>query len=131
MDNSIKSQKGKPKIEHNGALFLFHMFNKNQTVEFWRCEFFNSNDIKCKARLHRDHDGNIIRQLNEHNCPSGAENVGAKRVITALKRRAAETMEPPAILRGSILQNVPTPVLANIPNKYAMKKVILYYSMKI
>jgi hypothetical protein len=63
--------------------------------------------------------------LNEHNCPSGAENLGAKHVISTFKKRAIETMEPPAILRANTLQNVPTPILAKIPNKHAMKKVKL------
>ena len=80
-------------------------------------------DFKCKGRLHTDLEGNVLRQLNGHNCPSGAENIGAKRVITALKRRAIITMEPPAVLRANTLQNVPTPILAKVPNKQAIKQV--------
>ncbi|KAL7073059.1 hypothetical protein ACQ4LE_008166 [Meloidogyne hapla] len=124
MENIIESKRGRQKIEHNGFLFLFHKYNKDEDLKFWRCEFFNSKDFMCKARLHTDLEGNILHHLNEHTCPSGAENIGAKRVVTALKRRAKETQEPPAVLRGNTLQNVPTPILAQVPNKQAIKKII-------
>jgi hypothetical protein len=107
--------------------FVFHKYNKNMDAKFWRCEFFGSKDFKCKARIHTDVYGNVLCQLNEHNCPSGAENLGAKHVITTLKKCAIETMELPAVLRANTLQNVPTPILAKIPNKYAMKKVNIYF----
>ena len=99
------------------------MYSNDQDRKFWRCEFFRSKDFKCKGRLHTDLEGNVLRQLNEHNYPSGAENTRAKHVITALKRRAILTMEPPAVLRANTLQNVPTPILANVLNKQAIKQI--------
>ncbi|CAK5025603.1 unnamed protein product [Meloidogyne enterolobii] len=124
MEETIKSNKGNVKYEHNGFLYVFHKFNKDGDIKFWRCEFCNTNDFTCKGRLHTDLQGNVLRQVGEHNCPSGAENIGAKRIITTIKKRAIETMETPAILRANTLQNVPTPILAQVPNKQAVKKII-------
>ena len=62
---------------------------------------FSMQDFKCKGRLHTDLEGNVLWQINQHTCPSGAENIGAKRVMTTIKKRAIETMEPPAILRAN------------------------------
>ena len=123
MDNSVESKRRSEKFEHDRFLYVFHMYSNDQDRKFWQCEFFGSKDFKCKDRLHNDLEGNVLRQLNEHNCPSGAENIGAKRVITALKRRAIITMEPPAVLRANTLQNVPTPILAKVPNKRAIEQV--------
>jgi hypothetical protein len=123
MDTSIESKRQKIKLQHDGFLYVFHDLNATGDVKFWLCEFVNSKDIKCKGRVHTDLQGNFLKQINEHTCPGGAENVGAKRVVTAFKRRAVETMETPAVLRANTLQNVPTPVLALLPDKYASKKV--------
>ena len=84
MDNTIKSKRRNEKFEHDGFLYVFHMYSNDQDRNFWRCEFFGSKDFKCRGRLHTNLEGNVLRQLNEHNCPSGAENIGARRVITAV-----------------------------------------------
>jgi len=36
-------------------------------------------------------------------------------------------METPAILRATTFENIPTPVLARLPNKDATKKVFLIF----
>uniref|UniRef100_A0A914LRY3 MULE transposase domain-containing protein n=1 Tax=Meloidogyne incognita TaxID=6306 RepID=A0A914LRY3_MELIC len=124
MEETIKTKRGNVKYEHNGFLYVFHKFNKDGDIKFWRCEFCNTNDFNCKGRIHTDLQGNVLRQVGEHNCPSGAENIGKQRVITTLKKRAVATMEPPVVLRAQILENVATPILAQVPNKQAIKKII-------
>jgi len=73
------------------------------------------------------HNENNIQEINIHSCPASAENVEAKKVVTSLKRRAVGTMETPAILRATTFENIPTPVLARLPNKDATKKVFLIF----
>jgi hypothetical protein len=130
MNNSIESKRGKVKLEHEGFLYIFHKFNADRDVKFWRCEFHGSKDINCKGRVHTDLQGNFLKYVGEHTCPAGAENIGVKRVVTALKRRAVDTMETPAVLRANILQNVPTPIMAQVPDKAASKKVKLRWKKK-
>jgi hypothetical protein len=50
------------------------------------------------------------------------ENVEVKKAVTTLKS-ALLTMENPAVLRATTFENIPTPVLARLPNKDATKKV--------
>jgi hypothetical protein len=55
------------------------------------------------------------------NCEQDAINVQKQHIVTAIKRRAAETMKTPQITRKQVLQQVATPVLFNIPNMNAIK----------
>uniref|UniRef100_A0A914GWZ1 Homeobox domain-containing protein n=1 Tax=Globodera rostochiensis TaxID=31243 RepID=A0A914GWZ1_GLORO len=78
------------------------MFNADRDVKFWRCEHQHS-DVKCRGR-------------------HSAANVAKQQIVTGIKRRAAETMETPAATRAHALQQIPTPVMANLPTKNATKK---------
>lgn len=120
----IETKRNKAKLNHNGYLYVFEKCSKDETKKFWRCEYFGTKNINCHARLHADFQGNVIKEVGAHTCTgSGAENVGKKQVMTALKRRAIDTNEAPAMLRTNVLQNIPTPVLAQLNNKDSMKKV--------
>jgi hypothetical protein len=66
-------------------------------------------------------DDNVLREVGNHTCEPDAANVQKQRIVTAIKRRAVETMETPQIIRTQVLQQVATPVLFNIPNKNATK----------
>nr|CAD2171607.1 unnamed protein product [Meloidogyne enterolobii] len=124
MNAEILSERYQPKINYDGFLYVFHTFNRDGTIKFWRCEFFGSKGIKCNGRIHTDLENNFLRQINIHSCPASAENVEAKKVVTSLKRRAVGTMETPSILRATTFENIPTPVLARLPNKDATKKIV-------
>jgi hypothetical protein len=47
--------------------------------------------------------------------------------VTKMKRRAIDTLEQPSTIRAAGLENIPTPVLAQLPTKNAIKKVCRYF----
>ncbi|KAL3115344.1 hypothetical protein niasHT_017746 [Heterodera trifolii] len=91
--------------------------------KFWRCEFHGPAD-QCKGRLHTDLNNVVQKMVGVHSCDMNAAHVECQRLVTGLKRRAAETCEAPATIRAQVLQNTCTPVLAAFPSKNATKKVI-------
>ncbi|CAK5075432.1 unnamed protein product [Meloidogyne enterolobii] len=50
----ILTKRRKPKLVHDGYLFVFHKMDKDEDIKFWRCEAFNKKDVRCKARLHSE-----------------------------------------------------------------------------
>uniref|UniRef100_A0A1I8B1V3 Uncharacterized protein n=1 Tax=Meloidogyne hapla TaxID=6305 RepID=A0A1I8B1V3_MELHA len=62
--------------------------------------------------------------LCQHNCNNNAANIFTQRIFTGIKRRAEETMDTPAAIRTRVLQQIPTPILANFPSKNATKKLV-------
>uniref|UniRef100_A0A914MUD1 FLYWCH-type domain-containing protein n=1 Tax=Meloidogyne incognita TaxID=6306 RepID=A0A914MUD1_MELIC len=120
----ILTERGKPKFVHDGYLFVFHKMNKDEDIKFWRCEAFNKKDVKCKARLHSDLNNSVLRELNHHVCSVNPANVQKQVVVTGIKRRAIETMEPPATIRANAMENIPTPVLAQLPTKKATNLLV-------
>uniref|UniRef100_A0A915MQE0 Uncharacterized protein n=1 Tax=Meloidogyne javanica TaxID=6303 RepID=A0A915MQE0_MELJA len=73
----------------------------------------------------------VLRTVGQHACNNSAANVFTQRLITGIKRRAEETMDTPAAIRTRILQQVPTPILGNLPSKNAMKKVFIHYFVRM
>ena len=124
MADAIKSKKNKDKLVHDGILHIFDKLNVDEDRKFWRCEFKNTKGIECKGRIHTDLNNNFLQLVTPHVCEASAARVGAQKVVTAVKRRAEDTMEPPATIRSLVLQNVPTPIQAQVPSKCATKLVI-------
>uniref|UniRef100_A0A183BM25 MULE domain-containing protein n=1 Tax=Globodera pallida TaxID=36090 RepID=A0A183BM25_GLOPA len=96
----------------------------NRDVKFWRCEQFGTKDVMCKARLHTDLNNTVKKSLNQHICDQSAAHVEAQRIKTGIKRRAEVTMETPSVIRALAIQNIPTPVLAELSNKEALRKIV-------
>jgi len=61
MNAEFLSERDQPKINYNGFLYVFHTFNRDGTIKFWRCEFFGSKNIKCNGRIHTDLENNFLR----------------------------------------------------------------------
>uniref|UniRef100_A0A914GYJ7 FLYWCH-type domain-containing protein n=1 Tax=Globodera rostochiensis TaxID=31243 RepID=A0A914GYJ7_GLORO len=56
----IKTKKNNKKLEHEGCLYVFHMFNADRDVKFWRCEHQRS-DVKCRGRVHTSLDDVVLK----------------------------------------------------------------------
>jgi hypothetical protein len=116
----INTKKGKPKKQHEGFLFIFDKLIAEGEQKAWRCEAKNG----CKARIWTDLQDNVLQPKSGipiHSHDANPANVISQRGMTAIKRRAEETMEPPAMLRAAIMENVPSPALYAMPNKKAIK----------
>uniref|UniRef100_A0A915NCI0 Uncharacterized protein n=1 Tax=Meloidogyne javanica TaxID=6303 RepID=A0A915NCI0_MELJA len=110
MENQeIKTQRNQNKLHHEDSYI---------------CEQFNTKEVKCHGRLHSTMEDVVLRTVGQHVCNNSAANVFTQRLITGIKRKAEETMDTPAAIRTRVLQQVPTPILANLPSKNAMKKVV-------
>jgi len=123
MNIEIKTKRDKNKLHHNGFLYVFQKLNSDGDIRFWRCEQFNTNGVNCHGRLHTTLDDIVLKTVGQHNCNNSAVNVYTQHIVTSIKRKAEETMDTPAAIRTRVLQQVPTPILANLPSKNAMKKV--------
>ena len=124
MENQeIKSTRNRKKLEHEGFLYIFHKTNKDGDVKFWRCEHQHTKDVNCKGWVHTTLEDVVLKIVGQHTCNHSAANVFTQRLTTGIKRRAEETMDTPSAIRAHILQQVPTPILANFPSKNATKKV--------
>ncbi|KAL7074193.1 hypothetical protein ACQ4LE_006889 [Meloidogyne hapla] len=123
-ENILLSKRGRPKFHHNGFLYCFEKMNSDGDVRFWKCEFFNSKHVKCRARLHTDLEHNVVREMGVHICPSDEENVELQRMISEIKRRALETSEPASVLREYTIQSSPAELVSLLPSKDAMRKIV-------
>lgn len=128
-NNILLSKRGRPKFHHNGFLYCFEKMNSDGDVRFWKCEFFNSKHVKCRARLHTDLEHNVLREMGVHICPSDEENVELQRMISDIKRRALETTEPASVLREYTIQSSPAELVSLLPSKDAVRKVIFYFGV--
>ena len=100
MSVSIETQRGREKLSHGGYLYVFAGFSKDQSKEFWRCQFKASKAKKCNARIHKVISSGVISSgvisvLGVHSDMPDPAGVEANHQKTALKRRAGDTLETP------------------------------------
>lgn len=106
----------------NGYKYVFDKFSACETKKFWRCEQKNQG---CKCRIHTL-DGNIVKQLHNHSHDSDAAKVEMMVACSAMKIRAAETMEPTSQIINLCLShvNLSQAAQAKLPQSDALKKMI-------
>uniref|UniRef100_A0A914HP46 MULE transposase domain-containing protein n=1 Tax=Globodera rostochiensis TaxID=31243 RepID=A0A914HP46_GLORO len=125
MEQNIQSKRSKKKLLHNETLYVYEKLSKDGERKFWRCEFFGSREIICKARIHTDLNDNVVNdKIGVHSCKTDATRVEVQRVLNDVKRRAVDTYEAPATIRSASLQNVATPVLASFPSVAATRLIV-------
>ncbi|KAL3119309.1 hypothetical protein niasHT_000087 [Heterodera trifolii] len=99
--------------KYQRCLYVFHSLNADHDVKFWRCEHQRS-EFKCRGRVHTTLNDVVLKIVGEHTCNHSAANVVAQKIVTGIKRRAAETMEPPAAIRAHTLQQIATPLVKRV-----------------
>nr|CAD2167658.1 unnamed protein product [Meloidogyne enterolobii] len=124
LQQDITTRRNRPKYLYEGALYVYHGMSSKKDAKYWRCEFFNARDIKCRGRLHTDLNDVVIRQIGDHVCNHNAARVEAQRILSGIKRRAMVTTEKPLQIRNQTLQNTPMAVVAAMPSKEATKRMI-------
>ena len=95
MAASILSQRGKPKLQHDGHLYVFSKLNKDQSIETWRCQYKNSGTRKCSAYLHKSVASGETSTIGIHTDMPNAAAIEVSKKVTALKRRAADAVKTP------------------------------------
>ena len=88
----IKTRKNKPKLQHEGFLYVYEKLNSDGD-KFWRCEQFNTREVNCHGCLHTTLEDVVIKTVGQHTCNNSAVNVFTQRLVTGIKRRAEETKE--------------------------------------
>ena len=121
----ILTKRNRQKIPRNGFLYVFDKPNKDGDKLFWRCVFQASKGINCNRRIHTDSDHQVLKELGNHTCvENGPACVQAQMAVNNIRRRALETLEQPATIRAAGIENIPTPVMAQLPTKNATKQVL-------
>ena len=104
--------------------FLFYKHSHNKTVRYWRCK----RQSQCSARAITDCDGATLsirrHSLEDHSHAPNREEVEALRLVTGIKRKAAEHPEAPPVQIMRSLQNVPSSVLGELPDRENIRKCI-------
>lgn len=99
--DEVLSQRGQPKIKHDGHLYVKEKRSKDGETQFWRCQYVG----ECKARLHTSvATGEVVKTVNEHSDepdPAGID-IAARRM--ELKRRATDTQETPLQLIEKVFE---------------------------
>jgi hypothetical protein len=118
---TVKSKRDKDKLVHEGYVYVFDKFSRDTSKKFWRCE----QKKDCKARIHTAVDEDRVLQLmNQHSHGSDASQIGADKIVQGIKRRATETAENPSVLLNCALKDTTPAVLAKMPKKDAVRKLI-------
>ncbi|KAB0793284.1 hypothetical protein PPYR_12904 [Photinus pyralis] len=90
MENEILSQRSQAKFCSEGFVYVFDRMSSDGNVKFWRCQERG----RCKARLHSGEDGVVLKTINQHSHEASAAKVEVQKIITRIKRRVADTIEP-------------------------------------
>lgn len=120
MASNILSKRGKNKVIHDGYLFIFDAMSKSDPD--YSFGVVNIQD-RCKVRLHMK-DGKVICQLNKHSHEASAAKIEVEKIKTSVKKRSAETLEPPTVGVNEWLAGASQASLALAPDLPAMQKLI-------
>ena len=57
----IKTRKNKPKLQHEGFLYVYEKLNSDGDKKFWWCEQFKTREVNCHGRLHTTLEDVVIK----------------------------------------------------------------------
>uniref|UniRef100_A0A5S6Q8V2 FLYWCH-type domain-containing protein n=1 Tax=Trichuris muris TaxID=70415 RepID=A0A5S6Q8V2_TRIMR len=119
----VLSQRQRPKFVHEGQMYTFEALNCTGMIQFWRCD--EHYEYSCKARIHTSVETNeVVKTVNFHCHGGDAARVDIAAVCKAVKIRAENALEIPAVILNDTYQSVSSDVRAQMPSNKAMKKII-------
>ncbi|KAB0799136.1 hypothetical protein PPYR_07016 [Photinus pyralis] len=120
MENEILSQRSQAKFCSEGFVYVFDRMSSDGNVKFWRCQERG----RCKARLHSGEDGVVLKTINQHSHEASAAKVEVQKIITRIKRRAADTIEPTIQVMNECTLDASQAAQGALPRSQALKKTV-------
>ncbi|CAF1080873.1 unnamed protein product [Rotaria magnacalcarata] len=115
------TEKKKPLLMLNG--FSYTIDRNTDKKTYWKCEYCRT--IKCKGRIHTDHNHTtILLENNDHNHPASAVNNEVRLFEDKLRSRAMTTTESTQHIMDNCLNNASDQMVARLPNfKYIKRNI--------
>lgn len=118
MENT-ETTRNQTKLINDGYMYVFDKMSADASRKFWRCD---RKADKCCGRIHTTLNNEYLCSKGNHNHePDGAGTEVAK-IKASIKRRAEETVETPAQIRNTVLDNTGPAIQGRMPNKDATRK---------
>ncbi len=118
-----QTERGRPMfVDEAGHTYHFEKEARTDGAGIWRCS-----DRKKKGCMSRIHvrEGRVTKTINEHNHAASAAHAKALKVKQNLKRMAmAEPDRPPQQILGEVLRTASEPVLATLPKKGNLRRLV-------
>lgn len=118
MDN-LKTTKNKPCFLVDGYVFIKNKYHND--VTYWVCT--NNRQKLCKARINTKGDV-IIKKVGEHNHAGNAANVGVRKTLTEIKKRALSTNINTQHIIAESTVAINNPVRVHMPSIPSMQRTI-------
>ena len=119
MENTILSQKGKPKFIESGKSYSFEKSSKDGQTQFWRCDVRGT----CKARLHI-RNGVVVRRINDHTHSGDATKIEVMQAMTVLRQRSVNTLDNTSQVIAASIRNLSQAGQGALPAMYSLKRTI-------
>ncbi len=121
MAENDKSTRGKPKLCHDGHMFVKEKSNKSGTLDFWACD----QRSLCRARIHTVANSfTVARHLGDHNHEGNAARIEIAKSYGEMKRRAEDSQEGTAQIIQQATATLTQAAQGQIGGKEALKKVV-------
>ncbi|XP_068130062.1 uncharacterized protein [Hyperolius riggenbachi] len=121
---TITSNKGKPKLDHDGYLYVFDRRSHDGQVDFWRCTRKNK-DPPCLGRVHTDvGTGKVVGILRKHNHGQNVALVEVSRVRCTIKEKAICSKGGPSTIINLALKNVEPAVVDSLPPRDCLRHLV-------
>lgn len=121
---TVESQKGKPKLYHNG--YVYNENDHKNNTKYYRCEQYHkkSSGFKCMGRLIQKGDNKIIK--GEHNHAGDGNLIKKHDFLYELKARAKNGNDIPSEIIGGSLSNIDDYAANILPKTSNMKRIIRF-----
>ena len=119
--NFVASQKSKPKILHNGYIYVYQKELANE-VSSYECELRRKGH--CKAKIQVDLGDEIVGEVNEHTHPPSQVKVEIAKVKSSIRNQAETSREPPQNIVANELATISAAAAAILPRISHLKRTI-------